>query len=98
MNSLEILLLIDEPNKILFYDERKRIITNEILDKESLKIIHENWEYFSSLRIQERDLRFNINPNIMIPKFEEIGHKDIMTFFVKKYVIDQDARKFFLIS
>ena len=78
---MDLLLLIRERTYIYYHKDTKEFDGWPISAREMEHISYDE-------KIPYKDLN-----NIRLPSYEEIDHKEIMSFFVREFVEDKDVRK-----
>lgn len=82
MNEIIDLMLAVRERSVVFYHKDTKQFDYCPISKIELKKLD-----FNRL-ISDKDLN-----NFRLPSYEEINHKDIMSFYVKKYVEDKEIKK-----
>lgn len=82
MSTIVDLMLLIRKNTVIFYHK-----DTKQFDYDSFSALE--WKSTST----ETQLPLRDTNNIRLPSYEEIAHKDIMRFFVRECVDDQESRK-----
>lgn len=82
MSTIFELMLAIKKDCLIFYHKDTGIFDNSPVSEEELKHLSEN----RNITIENRN-------SILLPRYEEINHKDIMRLFVRECIEDKEIRK-----